>query len=398
MTQKFINNYSTTVAQTFGSGDTYLRVASPVGLPVLGVGEYFLLTVFRKVGQDESGHEVVKVTEVVSDQLTVQRSIEGAATSTFIVGDRVEARLTAGTLDSFTDTAQAAAAAPVQSVAGKTGAVTLAKGDVGLGNVDNTSDADKPVSTAQQNALNLKADLSHVGTGGASHALAVASGAAGFMSGGDKAKLDGIASGATANTGTVTGVTGTAPVVSSGGAAPVISMAAATASVNGYMTSTYAAKLDGIAAGANNYSHPASHPPSIITQDASNRFVTDAEKSAWNAKGDVTLAGVQTLTNKTLTGYTETVYNLVGTDIAVANGTIQTKTLSANTTFTESLADGQSVILGITAGAYSVTWPSVTWTKVGGSGVAPTLTSSGVNWIILWQVGGVLRGSFMGTA
>ena len=114
--------------------------------------------------------------------------------------------------------------------------------------------------------------------------------------------------------------------------------------------------------------------------------------------GEVTLEGVQTLTNKTLTGYTETVYNLSGTDIAVTNGTIQTKTLAANTTFTESLADGQSVILGITAGAYSVTWPSVTWTKVGGSGVAPTLTSTGVNWIILWQVGGVVRGSFMGTA
>ena len=31
---------------------------------------------------------------------------------------------------------------------------------VGLGNVNNTSDADKPVSTAQQSALNLKADLS----------------------------------------------------------------------------------------------------------------------------------------------------------------------------------------------------------------------------------------------
>ena len=32
------------------------------------------------------------------------------------------------------------------------------KGDVGLGNVDNTSDADKPVSTAQQAALDLKQD------------------------------------------------------------------------------------------------------------------------------------------------------------------------------------------------------------------------------------------------
>jgi len=35
----------------------------------------------------------------------------------------------------------------------------LVKGDVGLGNVDNTSDANKPVSTAQQTALDLKAPL-----------------------------------------------------------------------------------------------------------------------------------------------------------------------------------------------------------------------------------------------
>ena len=50
--------------------------------------------------------------------------------------------------------------------------------------------------------------------------------------------------------GTVTSVTGTSPVVSSGGAAPVISMSAASSGVNGYMTGTYATKLDGIATGA----------------------------------------------------------------------------------------------------------------------------------------------------
>lgn len=44
----------------------------------------------------------------------------------------------------------------VKSVAGKTGIVTLVKGDVGLGNVDNTSDVNKPVSTAQQTALDGK--------------------------------------------------------------------------------------------------------------------------------------------------------------------------------------------------------------------------------------------------
>lgn len=38
----------------------------------------------------------------------------------------------------------------------------LAKADVGLGNVDNTSDVNKPVSTAQQTALNLKFDTGNV--------------------------------------------------------------------------------------------------------------------------------------------------------------------------------------------------------------------------------------------
>lgn len=47
----------------------------------------------------------------------------------------------------------------VDSVAGKTGVVTLDKADVGLSNVDNTADANKPVSTAQQAALDLKANL-----------------------------------------------------------------------------------------------------------------------------------------------------------------------------------------------------------------------------------------------
>lgn len=51
---------------------------------------------------------------------------------------------------------------PVLSVAGKTGDVTLVKADVGLASVDNTSDANKPVSTATQTALDLKASISDV--------------------------------------------------------------------------------------------------------------------------------------------------------------------------------------------------------------------------------------------
>lgn len=45
---------------------------------------------------------------------------------------------------------------PVTSVNSMTGDVTLAPTDLGLGNVDNTPDANKPISTATQEALDLK--------------------------------------------------------------------------------------------------------------------------------------------------------------------------------------------------------------------------------------------------
>ena len=47
----------------------------------------------------------------------------------------------------------------VDSVNGQTGTVVLNKGDVGLGNADNTSDANKPISTATQTALDAKGDV-----------------------------------------------------------------------------------------------------------------------------------------------------------------------------------------------------------------------------------------------
>lgn len=67
----------------------------------------------------------------------------------------------------------------VTSVAGKTGAVTLGKADVGLSSVDNIQ----------------QAPLSHVGATGSAHGVATAA-LNGFMSSSDKSKLDGIASNA----------------------------------------------------------------------------------------------------------------------------------------------------------------------------------------------------------
>jgi len=75
--------------------------------------------------------------------------------------------------------------------------LVLVKGDVGLGNVDNTTDAAKPVSTAQQTALNLKQNI-------------LAEGA--FVNG-DKTKLDTYSeANQTANNAKVTNATHTGEV------------------------------------------------------------------------------------------------------------------------------------------------------------------------------------------
>ena len=52
-----------------------------------------------------------------------------------------------------------------------------------------------------------------------------------------------------------------------------------TQTTNGLMSSTDKVKLDGIATNANNYTHPITHPASMIVEDSTHRFVTDTDKN-----------------------------------------------------------------------------------------------------------------------
>ena len=135
----------------------------------------------------------------------------------------------------------------------------------------------------------------------------------------------------------------------------------------------------------------------LTTSAAGSTYLTQENAASTYApvSTTVTLAGTQTLTNKTFTGYTETVYNLTGTDISPANGTIQYVTLAANRTFTESLADGQSVTLMINPATFAPTWPTTTW--VGSvTSTAPTLVASVYNCITFFKFGGVFYGKYEG--
>ena len=81
-------------------------------------------------------------------QLTAITTIEG--------GDVLPIVDTSASTTKKVSITQLKAESPVQSVAGKTGSVTLDKSDVGLSNVDNTSDVNKPISSATQTALDSK--------------------------------------------------------------------------------------------------------------------------------------------------------------------------------------------------------------------------------------------------
>ena len=182
----------------------------------------------------------------------------------------------------------------VTSVAGKTGVVTLDKNDVGLGNVDNTSDSSKPVSTATQTALNGKAASSH------SHAITDVTGLQTALDGKQASGSYAAAShthtpsevglGNVSNTAQVTSITGTAPIVSSGGTTPAISISAATTSAAGSMSSADKTKLDAIAAGA-----------TANSSDAT--LLARANHTGTQAVGTITgLGGAATLSVGTTTG------------------------------------------------------------------------------------------------
>ena len=184
------------------------------------------------------------------------------------------------------------------------------------------------------------------------------------------------------STGTVTGVLGTAPIVSDGNTTtPTMSITAATTSAAGSMSGADKTKLDGIAPNANNYVHPTNHPPSIITQDASNRFVTDTEKTTWNAKASLSIANTWSERQRWGDANSDTYTPLAANAIDLSLGAAFGKTVAAGTTFTISGQDStgfcSSFILELTnGGAFTITWWSgIKWA----GGTAPVLTASGVD-------------------
>jgi len=266
--QLFLNNFQTQfIASVKAAPDSaspaleldygVLRVSDGAAGLLLnpGAGNWYVLTAFKRSGSAESDYEVLRVTAVDNAvigecRLTVLRGQEGTTPKSYVAGDLVELRLTAGGMGQYVQTADARLTNPraptgaaggvlsgsypnpgfaqamataadlsgkVDKVAGKglsandyTNADLAKLAGIAEQATKNATDAalrDRASHTGAQAiatvtglqaALDAKAPGSHVGSGGAAHAAAT-NAAAGFMSAADKVKLDSVAASATAN-------------------------------------------------------------------------------------------------------------------------------------------------------------------------------------------------------
>ena len=213
------------------------------------------------------------------------------------------------------------------------------KTTVGLGNVDNTSDMNKPVSTVQKAALDKKVDkVEGKGLSANDYTDEEKNKLAGIednannyvhpenhpasmitetetlkvMTAAERTKLKGIEEGANKYTHPAShpatmitqdathrfltddertklaGIEAGANKYAHPATHPA-SMITETETIK-MMTAAERTKLAGIEAGANKYTHPATHAATMIVEDATHRFATDTEKTAWNAKANVLFA------------------------------------------------------------------------------------------------------------
>lgn len=173
MSQLLKNNVSGVVSTPLSTGATTLTLSNASDFPAPTSGQFYLVTLIGlNANAQEAVWEIVKVTAKASNTLTIQRAQEGTLARAWPSGTTAQMRLTASSV--VTPTLLASLESTIQSSLGTkaplnspsfTGTVSgVSKAMVGLGNVDNTSDASKPVSTATQAALATKEPVIAPGT------------------------------------------------------------------------------------------------------------------------------------------------------------------------------------------------------------------------------------------
>ena len=124
MAVKFANLASTTLSSAITNSATSIAVADASLFPTLGSGDYFYATI-----GEGAGSEIVKVTAISSNTLTVTRAQDGTTASAFSSGETIALRVVAAALDDIASQAQSAADTESVSISGDTMTGTLALTD-----------------------------------------------------------------------------------------------------------------------------------------------------------------------------------------------------------------------------------------------------------------------------
>lgn len=98
MAQLFANNVATKLATAAQSTDSNIAVLSTSGMPTLVGSDFFLLTLAEITEGAETAWEIVKVTAINGNNLTIVRAQEGTTARFWEGGTKAEMRLTAESL------------------------------------------------------------------------------------------------------------------------------------------------------------------------------------------------------------------------------------------------------------------------------------------------------------
>ena len=269
----FANNCNTTLNGGITAVATSMIVTSATGFPAPTGSQYFYCTLADAATQTTI--EIVKVTAVSGTTFTIVRGQDGTSGTIFASGAVVSLRLVRASLNDFpkldeantftgllTANSFASSSATITggtlngvAIGGTTAGdgtfdiltanvtrltnVTSSAGIVITGTFTGSSPTDGLVmdyATGWGRFSDFGGDGFQWYNGGLATTKLMELSSTGALSTTGTVTANGVL--LTGNTGTVTSVTGTAPIVSSGGTTPAISMAAATTSVNGYLTST----------------------------------------------------------------------------------------------------------------------------------------------------------------
>lgn len=118
--QLFANNAASLLASSLTSIATSLSVTAGHGarFPTITGSDYFLATLCQMSGVDEANFEIVKVTARATDTFTIVRAQEGTTALAYNAGDKVELRLTKGTMEKLAGSAWQIKATAYTAVAG----------------------------------------------------------------------------------------------------------------------------------------------------------------------------------------------------------------------------------------------------------------------------------------